>query len=451
MATVKWIRNALIFNEGRTFQGSVLLEGNRISAVQEGSFPHDQQPDGEVIPAEGLWLLPGVIDDHVHFRDPGLTHKGDLQTETRAAVAGGVTSFMDMPNTLPQTTSLEALAQKEQRAAQVSLANYAFFFGATHHNLHLLHTLDEQRVSGVKVFLGSSSGGMLVDKQDILERIFGETNLMVAVHAEKEEIVRRNIIHYQSLHPEPLDVSFHPLIRSAEACYAASAQAVELAQRTGARLHLLHLSTAREMTLLDNSSPLLSKQITAEVCVHHLWFTDADYPRLGNRIKWNPAIKSESDRAALRKALNDGLIDLVATDHSPHLLTEKTGDCLSAASGAPFIQHSLPLMLEMAAQGIFTVQTVVEKMSHAPAILYRIERRGFIRPGYYADLVLINPSAPFQVSPHNLLYKCRWSPLQGLSLRHRVAFTFVNGNIVYQDNAPVTSPPAGLPLRFRRT
>jgi dihydroorotase len=453
MGTKKWIRNTLIFNEGRAFKGSVRVEGDRITSVREGRYPEDekQEVEWEVIEGEGLWLLPGVIDDHVHFRDPGLTHKGDMESESRAAVAGGVTSFMDMPNTLPQTTTFDALAQKEARAAQVSFANYAFFFGATNDNLPLLACLDAERVPGIKVFLGSSTGGMLVDKREILERIFGETDLLVAVHAEKEEIVRRNIMYYKSLHGDQLNVSFHPLIRSEEACYAASSEAIELAQRRGARLHLLHLSTERETTLLDATSPLSGKRITAEVCVHHLWFTDADYSHFGNRIKWNPAVKSERDRSALRTALNNGLIDIVATDHSPHLLVEKAGNCLTAASGAPLVQHSLPLMLEMAAQGLFSVETVVEKMSHSPAILYGIEGRGFIRPGYYADLVLVDPSVSYTVTQESLLYKCGWSPLEGLSLSRRVVLTLVNGRTAYRYNSPMLYPPSGLPLRFIRS
>ncbi|MDR3128843.1 MAG: dihydroorotase [Tannerellaceae bacterium] len=450
MSRKKLIRNALIFNEGRAFEGSVRVEGARIVSVRAGRFTEDEKPEAEceVIEGEGLWLLPGVIDDHVHFRDPGLTHKGDMESESRAAVAGGVTSFMDMPNTLPQTTTLEALVRKEDRAAQVSFANYAFFFGATKENIHLLARLDAERVSGVKVFLGSSTGGMLVDKRETLERIFGETDLLVAVHAEKEEIVRRNIMHYKSLHGDLLDIFFHPLIRSEEACYVASSEVVELAQRTGGRLHLLHLSTERETTLLDNITPLTRKRITAEVCVHHLWFTDADYTRLGNRIKWNPAVKSEFDRSALRTSLNNGLIDIIATDHSPHLLTEKTGNCLTAASGAPLVQHSLPLMLEMAAQGIFTVEKIVEKMSHAPAILYGIEGRGFIRPGYYADLVLVDPSVSYTVTPDNILYKCGWSPFEGLNLSKRVLLTLVNGQIVYRYQSSKVFSPSGLPLHF---
>ncbi|MDR3137673.1 MAG: dihydroorotase [Tannerellaceae bacterium] len=450
MSTKKWIRNALIFNEGRAFEGSVWVEGDRITSVREGKCPEDEKPEvgWEVIEGEGLWLLPGVIDDHVHFRDPGFTHKGDMESESRAAVAGGVTSFMDMPNTLPQTTTLDALVQKEERAAQVSFANYAFFFGATNDNLPLFASLDRQRVPGVKVFLGSSTGGMLVDKREILERIFGETDLLVAVHAEKEEIIRRNITYYKSLHGDQLDVSFHPLIRGEEACYAASSEAIDLAQRTGARLHLLHLSTERETTLLNDTSPLSRKRITAEVCVQHLWFTDADYAHFGNHIKWNPAVKSERDRSALRAALNNGLIDIVATDHSPHLPAEKGGNCLTAASGAPLVQHSLPAMLELSAQGLFSVETVVEKMSHAPAILYGIEDRGFIRPGYYADLVLVDPSVSYTVTQDSLFYKCGWSPFEGLSFSRRIVLTLVNGCIAYRYNSSVPCLPSGLPLRF---
>ncbi|MDR1556389.1 MAG: dihydroorotase [Tannerellaceae bacterium] len=444
-----FIYNAQILNEGYAAPGSVLIEGDKIAAVYEGASPpsHLLSGAGERIDAGGKWLLPGVIDDQVHFREPGLTHKGDIASESRAAVAGGVTTFMDMPNTKPQTTSLGHLEWKLQRAAATSAANYSFFFGGTNDNINEIHKLDRRRVPGLKLFLGSSTGNMLVDKRESLERIFGETDLLIAVHAEKEEIIRRNTAYYTGLYGEALDISFHPRIRSAEACYASSAEAVELARRLGSRLHLLHLSTAGELALLDGEKPLHEKKITAEVCIHHLWFSDEDYPRLGNRIKWNPSIKTIHDRQALREAVNKNLIDIVATDHAPHLPAEKEGSCLTAASGGPLVQHSLVAMLEMASRGIFTYGKVVEKMAHQPAELFHIDRRGYIRPGYYADLVIIDPEAPWTVSPHNLLCKCGWSPFEGERFRHKVWKTFVNGQLVY-DKGEIDESVRGMEVAY---
>ena len=429
----KWIKDALIINEGRRFQGSVLIAGDTIEAVYEGPVPPEVDTTPyEQIDAQGKWLLPGCIDDQVHFREPGLTHKADIGSESRAAVAGGVTSFMDMPNTKPQTTTLEALEWKFERAAQTSVANYSFFFGGTNDNFKEIQQVDKTRVPGLKLFLGSSTGNMLVNDKAALERIFSECGMLIAIHAEKEEIIQRNIAHYTGLYGEDLDISFHSLIRSEEACYASSAEAVELATRLGARLHILHLSTARETTLLDNTLPLSEKQITGEVCVHHLWFHDGDYAQFGNRIKWNPSIKTLADRNALRQAVNENKIDIVATDHAPHLPAEKEGSCLKAASGGPLVQHSLVAMLELAREGHFTYEKVVEKMAHAPATLFRIDRRGYIRPGYYADLVLVDPQHAWTVSRENILSKCGWSPFEGYTFHHAVDTTFVNGEIAYQ-------------------
>ena len=429
----KWIKDALIINEGRRFQGSVLIAGDTIEAVYEGPVPPEVDTTPyEQIDAQGKWLLPGCIDDQVHFREPGLTHKADIGSESRAAVAGGVTSFMDMPNTKPQTTTLEALEWKFERAAQTSVANYSFFFGGTNDNFKEIQQVDKTRVPGLKLFLGSSTGNMLVNDKAALERIFSECGMLIAIHAEKEEIIQRNITHYTGLYGEDLDISFHSLIRSEEACYASSAEAVELATRLGARLHILHLSTARETTLLDNTLPLSEKQITGEVCVHHLWFHDGDYAQFGNRIKWNPSIKTLADRNALRQAVNENKIDIVATDHAPHLPAEKEGSCLKAASGGPLVQHSLVAMLELAREGHFTYEKVVEKMAHAPATLFRIDRRGYIRPGYYADLVLVDPQHAWTVSRENILSKCGWSPFEGYTFHHAVDTTFVNGEIAYQ-------------------
>jgi len=474
------ITNALIINEGRSFTGSVWIDGDTIVSVNEGydmnvapsvlnegdasssankvatglnvAAQDGSEKEGWMsssvnrIDARGKWLLPGVIDDQVHFREPGLTHKGDIWSESRAAVAGGITTFMDMPNTIPQTTTLESLEWKYQRAATVSVANYSFFFGGTNENVALISKLDRKRVPGIKLFLGSSTGNMLVDKGEALRRFFSETDLLIAVHAEKEEVIRRNKEEYISKYGSFLDISFHPLIRSAEACYASSSEAVGLAKKLGTRLHLFHLSTARELDLLDRG-PLNGRKVTGEVCIPHLWFCDDDYLKFGNRIKWNPAIKTKSDRDALRNALNDNTIANVATDHAPHLLSEKEGSCLTAASGGPLVQHSLPTMLAMASEGVFTKEKVVEKMAHHPSELYRIDRRGYIREGYYADLVLIDPDQPTTVTKNNLLYKCGWSPFEGKSFPYTVWKTFINGKEVYSDGK-IRTDSVGMEIQF---
>lgn len=430
----KLIKNVRIINEGRSYQGAVLINGEMIEAVYEGEVPSEITAEAkEVVDGQGKWLLPGCIDDQVHFREPGLTHKADIYSESRSAVAGGVTSFMDMPNTKPQTTTLENLEWKFNRAAETSVANYSFFFGGTNDNMEDIRRLDRSRVPGLKLFLGSSTGNMLVDKKDALERIFNESDLLIAVHAEKEEIIKRNIAYYTQQYGEDLDISFHSKIRSEEACYASSSEAVELATRLGTRLHILHLSTAKETTLLDNKLPLKDKKITGEVCVHHLWFHDGDYALFGNRIKWNPSIKTLADRTALREAVNNDKIDIIATDHAPHLLSEKEGSCLKAASGGPLVQHSLIVMLELAMEGRFTYEKVVDKMAHKPAELFHIDRRGYIRPGYYADLVLIDPNKTWTVSKENILTKCGWSPFEGYTFHHAVDTTWVNGEVVWQD------------------
>lgn len=430
----KLIKNVRIINEGRSYQGAVLINGEMIEAVYEGEVPSEITAEAkEVVDGQGKWLLPGCIDDQVHFREPGLTHKADIYSESRSAVAGGVTSFMDMPNTKPQTTTLENLEWKFNRAAETSVANYSFFFGGTNDNMEDIRRLDRSRVPGLKLFLGSSTGNMLVDKKDALERIFRESDLLIAVHAEKEEIIKRNIAYYTQQYGEDLDISFHSKIRSEEACYASSSEAVELATRLGTHLHILHLSTAKETTLLDNKLPLKDKKITGEVCVHHLWFHDGDYALFGNRIKWNPSIKTLADRTALREAVNNDKIDIIATDHAPHLLSEKEGSCLKAASGGPLVQHSLIVMLELAMEGRFTYEKVVDKMAHKPAELFHIDRRGYIRPGYYADLVLIDPNKTWTVSKENILTKCGWSPFEGYTFHHAVDTTWVNGEVVWQD------------------
>jgi Dihydroorotase and related cyclic amidohydrolases len=428
------IKNARIINEGRIFDGYVLTDGAFILSVGEADgalLPTLENEADTIVDAKGKWLLPGAIDDQVHFREPGLTHKGDIASESKAAVAGGITTFMDMPNTKPQTTALAELEWKFKRASETSVANYSFFFGGTNDNMDEIRKLDKSRIPGLKLFLGSSTGNMLVDNRDTLERIFGEANMLIAIHAEKEEIIRRNITYYTSKFGENPDITFHSKIRSEEACYASSSEAVELATRLDSRLHILHLSTAKELGLLSNRQPLSEKKITGEVCVHHLWFHDGDYARYGNRIKWNPSIKTLKDRNALREAVNTNVIDIVATDHAPHLLSEKEGSCLKAASGGPLVQHALLAMLELASEGCFTIEKVVEKMAHMPADLFHIDRRGYIRPGYYADMVLVDPSQETQVTKESLLYKCGWSPFEGHTFKHTIARTYVNGNLVY--------------------
>lgn len=442
-----WIKNATLINENRMQTGSVLIEDDTIAEVWSGILPENREAEaGTVVDAAGLWLMPGVIDDQVHFREPGLTHKGDIASESAAAVAGGVTSFMDMPNTVPQTTTIDALDRKFELGARSSLANYTFFLGATNDNLAELKRADPHRVGAIKLFMGSSTGNMLVDDASALERIFAEIELPIAVHCEKEERIRANRAYYVARYGEELPVRFHPLIRSAEACYESSAQAVDLAVRHGSRLHLFHLSTAREMSLLE-SKPLAEKRITGEVCVHHLYFNDGDYARYGNKIKWNPAIKTEADREALMQAVNDNRLDVIATDHAPHAWAEKQGSCLTAASGGPLIQFSLQTMIEKSRQGEIPLTRVVEKMCHAPADLYGIEKRGYIRPGYYADLTLVDPQKEFTVSPGNILSKCGWSPFEGHTFPVSVVKTYVNGVLVF-DEGRIDRSYRGRELRF---
>ncbi len=413
------IKDAFLVNEGSIEKGSVLIENERISKIIYGDcdasvLPHADQ----VIDARGKYLIPGVIDDQVHFREPGLTHKADIASESRAAVAGGTTTFMDMPNTSPQTVTEEALDWKRQRASETSVANYAFYIGANNSNIEELKKIDPAKVCGVKVFMGSSTGNMLVDNQSVLERIFGELPFLITTHCEKESVIKANIEKYTRLYGEDLPIKFHPLIRNEEACYASSSEAVELAHKMGGRLHLLHLSTAKELTLLEDR-PLAEKSVTGEVCVHHLWFNDSDYERFGNRIKWNPAIKSENDRLALMEAVKGNRLDVIATDHAPHLLSEKEGSCLKAASGGPLIQYSLLVMLEKMKNGSISLEKIIEKMCHAPASLFKIKDRGFIREGYFADLVLIDPDKSTLVDRSSILSKCGWSPFEGFRSEER--------------------------------
>jgi len=429
------ITNALIVSDGRRFNGSVLISDGMIVEIFPGRIPLDFPipEQTRIVDAGGRYLLPGVIDDQVHFRDPGLTEKGDLYTESRAAVAGGVTSFMDMPNTIPNATTIELLEQKFDLASEKSLANYSFFLGATNDNLKEIKKAEPLKICGIKVFMGASTGNMLVDDPYALEQIFKNAPLLVAVHSEDETIIRANLESYRARYGDNIPVEAHPLIRSEEACFASSERASRLARKHGTRLHLLHLSTAKETELLSNDRPMSEKRITGEVCVHHLWFDDRDYPGLGARIKWNPAIKSERNRKGLFEALLDDRIDIIATDHAPHLLKEKDKPYLTCPSGAPFVQHSLVAMMAFHHLGNITVEKIVSKMCHNPAILYGIDRRGFIRKGYYADLVLLDPDAPWVVGKENILYKCGWSPLEGVTFRSRVTHTWVNGNLVFEN------------------
>lgn len=442
-----WIHHATIVNEGRSFTGSVVIEGEQISEVLEGDARPSSVCDEE-IDAHGWFLLPGVIDDHVHFRDPGLTHKADMATETAAAAAGGVTSFMDMPNCNPQTTTLEALDRKFADAATKCIVNYSFYFGATNNNADLLARLDKTHVCGVKLFMGASTGNMLVDRMDTLRKIFSEAGMLIATHCEDQHIIRRNTELFKEKYGEDPDVCFHPMIRSEEACWESSSLAVRLAKETGARLHILHVSTARELELLENK-PLHEKRITAEACVSHLFFCDEDYKTLGTRIKCNPSIKTRHDRDALRAALCTDLIDIIGTDHAPHLLSEKQGGALKAVSGMPTLQFSLASIYELVYEGVLSMEQLVQKMCHAPAELFRIKNRGYIRPDYQADLVLLNPNREWTVTPDCIESKCGWSPMEGRTFHGKVEKTFVNGTLVYADGK-VDKTHRGQALVFER-
>lgn len=427
-----WIKNAQIINEGQRFVGSVVIEDELIAEVlPQGAVP--QFPCDEQIDAEGLYLIPGVIDEHVHFRDPGLTYKADIHTESMAAVTGGVTSYMDMPNTNPQTTSLEALENKFADASKKSVANYSFYFGATNSNAHLLPELNKRTVCGVKLFMGASTGNMLVDQLDALKSIFEQSPILIATHCEDQAIIKANMDECRKRYGDDPEVCYHPFIRSTEACFQSSALAIQLAKESGSRLHILHITTEKELDLFDDK-PLSEKRITSEVTVSHLLFCDEDYRSLGTRIKCNPSIKTKADREALRKAIATNIIDTIGTDHAPHLLSEKQGGAFKAVSGMPMIQFSLVNMLELAEQGILSIEQVVEKMCHAPAMLYQIEKRGFIRPDYKADLVLVHPNKPWRVIQEGILSKCQWSPMEGHTFKAKVEKTFINGHLVYDGN-----------------
>lgn len=423
------IKNAKIVNEGVIFEGDVLVENDLIVEVSDNISL--KSSDCMIIDAEGNYLLPGVIDDQVHFREPGLTHKGDIESESRAAVAGGVTSFIEQPNTVPNAVTQGILEEKYQIAAEKSFANYSFMMGATNDNLEEVLKTNPKNVAGIKIFLGSSTGNMLVDNEAVLEKIFSCTSMLIAVHCEDEMTIKNNLEKFKEEYGEDVPVTAHHLIRSEEACYLSSSKAIALAKKTGARLHVFHLSTAKEMELFTNKIPVEDKKITAEVCVHHLWFTNDDYEKKGNLIKWNPAVKTENDRKALWEALNDGRIDVVATDHAPHTLEEKKQKYLQAPSGGPLVQHSLVAMFEAHHQGKISIEKIVEKMCHNPAKIFKIEKRGFIKEGYYADLVIINSGLPWSVKKENILAKCGWSPFEGYTFKSRITHTFVNGKLVY--------------------
>lgn len=441
------IKNAKIVNEGKIVVGDVLIENEWIVEIAENISP--KSPDCKIIEAEGQYLMPGAIDDQVHFREPGLTHKGTIASESRAAVAGGITSFIEQPNTVPNAITQELLEDKYQIASKTAYANYSFMMGGTNDNLEELLKTNPKNVAGIKLFLGSSTGNMLVDNQESLEKIFSSTKMLIAVHCEDEGTIRANLERYKAEFGEDIPVEYHHLIRSEEACYLSSSKAIELAKKTGARLHVFHLSTAKEMALFTNKIPLEEKQITAEVCIHHLWFTDADYKTKGNLIKWNPAVKTEADRDALWKALLDDRIDVIATDHAPHTLEEKQQVYTKAPSGGPLVQHAVVAMFEAHHQGKISIEKIVEKMCHNPAKIFKIEKRGFIKEGYYADLVLVDTAMPWNVKKENILAQCGWSPFEGYNFKSRITHTFVNGNLVYH-NFKVNDQPFGKRLLFDR-
>ena len=441
------IKNAKIVNENSIFLGDVLIDGEFIVEVNS-SITLDEK-DITVIDANQQYLIPGLIDDQVHFREPGLTHKANIETESRAAITGGVTTFIEMPNTVPQATTQELLEEKFKIAAKTSYANFSFMFGGTNDNLEELLKTDPKKVAAIKLFLGSSTGNMLVDNEQVLEKIFSSTDMLIAVHCEDEATVKKNLEEQKAIYGEDIPIELHPIIRSEEACYLSSSKAIELAKKTGARLHVFHLSTAKETNLFRNDIPLEEKKITAEVCIHHLWFDDSDYAEKGTHIKWNPAVKTKSDREGLWKALLDDRIDVIATDHAPHTLEEKNNKYASAPSGGPLVQHALPALLNKCKEGEITIEKIVEKMCHNPAKLFQIEKRGYIKKGYYADLVLVDTNSPWTVTRENVLYKCGWSPFEGTTFQSKISRTFVNGHLMY-DQGKFNDTIKGKRITFNR-
>ena len=441
----KLLKNAQIINEGSLVVADVMIQGDRI--VKVAKIIDDDE--AQVIDLSGKFLMPGVIDDQVHFREPGLTHKGRIYTEAKAAVAGGITSFMEMPNTKPQALTQALLEDKYLIGAKDSLANYSFFMGASNENLEEVLKTDPKHVAGIKIFMGSSTGNMLVDDKQVLNDIFSKCDMLIAVHCEDEETVRKNSAQMKSEYGEDLPIRFHPIIRNEEACYKSSSMAVELAKKHNTRLHILHISTDKETNLFRNDIPLNQKKITAEACIHHLWFDESSYDEKGTRIKWNPAVKSAKDKEGVWKALLDNRIDIIATDHAPHTIDEKNKNYFEAPSGGPLVQHALVAMLEFYHQGKVSLEWIVEKMCHAPAICFQIKERGFIREGYYADLVVVDLNKPWVVDKDNILYHCGWSPFEGETFRSSVIKTFVNGNLVY-DGGIFDEQHRGMRLEFDR-
>jgi dihydroorotase len=423
------IKNGTIVNENTIQVADILVENNIILKIDKSI----SDSNATVIEASGKYVFPGIIDDQVHFREPGLTHKGTIASESRAAVAGGITTYMEQPNTNPQTTTIEKLEEKFALAANSSYANYSFLFGGTNDNLEELKKLDKNACSGVKLFLGSSTGNMLVDNEEVIEKIFRNTEMVISAHCEDETTIKNNLAKYKEQYGDDIPTKYHPLIRSAEACYLSSSKAIALAKKTGARFHVFHLSTGIETSLFRNDIPLKDKKITAEVCLHHLWFSDEDYASKGNLIKWNPAVKTAEDRAQLWEAFLDDRIDVLATDHAPHTLEEKDNVYTKAPSGGPLVQHALPAILEKYHQGKISLEKIVEKMCHNPAILFEIDRRGYIREGYFADLVLVDLKNSWTVTKENIAYKCGWSPFEGNTFNSKISHTFVNGHLAYEN------------------
>jgi dihydroorotase len=427
------LKNACVVNEGTRFNADVLIKNERIEKIASTISAND---DMLVYDLDGDYLIPGAIDDQVHFREPGLTHKADIQSESYAAIAGGITTFMEMPNTVPNATTQELLENKYQIAAKTSAANYSFFMGTTNDNYEEVMKTDLKTICGVKIFMGSSTGNMLVDSEQTLSKVFSNFEGLIATHCEDEATIKANLEHAKSIYGEAIPVEQHPIIRSADACYLSSSIAVKLAKKYGTRLHILHISTAKELELFDNTLPLEKKHITAEACVHHLWFSDKDYALKGNFIKWNPAVKTENDREAIWKGLLENKIDVIATDHAPHTIEEKSQPYLAAPSGGPLVQHALLAMLDKMEEGKISLERIVEKMAHAPAICFKIIERGFIREGYYADLVIVKKQKQ-TVSKDNLLYKCNWSPFEGHTFHYSIDKTFINGHLAYSKDEKV--------------
>jgi len=437
------LKNGVLVNEGRKTEADILIKNGKIEKIG----PSLTEVGAEIIDVKGSFILPGCIDDQVHFREPGLTHKASIYSESRAAVAGGITSYMEMPNTVPNATTQELLQDKYDIASKNSLANFSFFMGATNDNLEEVLKTDPKRVCGIKVFMGSSTGNMLVDNKETLEGLFSNVSMLIATHCEDEQTIQRNLQDAKEKYGENIPIGQHPVIRNEEACYLSSSLAVSLAKKHNARLHVLHISTAKETALFDADTPLAEKNITAEACVHHLWFTEDDYSTFGTKIKWNPAVKSKSDRDGIWAALLDNRIDVVATDHAPHTLEEKNNNYLNAPSGGPLVQHALLSMFEHAKNGKISIERIVEKMAHNPAILFRVEKRGYIREGYFADLVVVKPEASEIVAKENILYQCQWSPFEGTKFSYSIDKTFVNGSLVY-DRGEIIEAGNGKRLSF---